>query len=322
MQLALGTKHFLVKMIDMKNKKVFVVVVTYNGMQWIDKCFSSLKNGSVPLHVIAIDNDSKDDTVYYLKNNFEDIELIQTGANLGFGKANNIGFKRALEDNADYVFLLNQDAWVEFDTIEKLIRIAEQNEEFGLISPFHLLPNTEKLEWYFSTYLVPEKCPDIYSDIYFDKVKDIYESDFINAAAWLITKACLQKVGGFDPLFPHYGEDEDYCCRVMYKKMKIGVVPDSKIYHDITYKTWDEIKFNKSRQLVFSLIELKNLKYTYRFAKFNYVKNRVDRLVFLAITMKWKEFSFMFKMLFSSFLYFRKVKKSRKISLEDIAYLK
>ena len=302
--------------------KVVVIVVTFNGSKWVNKCFGSIEKSSIPVSVLAIDNCSTDDTVSLIRNNFTSVELIQTGENIGFGKANNIGLKKALQNHADYVFLLNQDVWVEIDTIELLINNADQNKSFGILSPLHIMPNNDKLEWYFSTYITPDKCPNLYSDMYFNKLENIYEVQFVNAAAWLITKKCLQQVGGFDPLFPHYGEDEDYCERTKYKKYKIGVVPSAKIFHDITYKSWDDIKFNVQRQLIFSFIELKKIKLSFKFALFNYTKNRIDKLVFLFFTLQWKEFFFMTKILLKSYKYIFEIKNSRKISKENLSYLK
>ena len=55
---------------------------------------------------------------------------------------------------------------------------------------------------------------------------------FINAAAWLIHKKVFETVGGFDPIFHHYGEDNNYCQRVNFHNYKIGVVPEAHIFHD------------------------------------------------------------------------------------------
>ncbi len=322
MMQALGTNLYQEKIKDTMSKKVYVIIVTYNGMKWIDKCFSSLRNSSIPLHVLAIDNNSIDETAKYIKEKFTDVYLIEMVENVGFGKANNIGFTRALEDKADYVFLLNQDAWVECDSIEQLVNIAEKNIDYGVISPIHISPNNTSLEWHFSTFISADKCPDFVSDMYFNKKKEIYSLPFVNAAAWLISKECILKVGGFDPLFPHYGEDDDYCNRVLYKNFKIGVTPNATITHDAFVKTWNEIKSNEQRQFIFSLIELKNMNASYKYLKFNFIKTRIENLFSLLFTKRWKEFIFMSKVLFNSITYFSKIGKARKIAKEDLSYLK
>ncbi|UEG49463.1 glycosyltransferase family 2 protein [Ferruginibacter lapsinanis] len=304
------------------NKKVFVIIVTYNGEQWIDKCLSSLRESSVPLEVYALDNCSTDNTVSAIRTRYPEVNLIETGSNLGFGKANNIGLKIAIEKNADFVFLLNQDAYFLPDTMQALLIAYQNNPEYGILSPIHLHPKHGGLEWYFSTYVVPEKCKEFYSDIYMRKPKEIYELPFVNAAAWLIPVHYLKIIGGFDPLYPHYGEDEDYCSRTLYKKIKIGVVPSSIIYHDGEVKNWETVKFNLKRQLIVVFIELKNIQLSYKFLLLNFLKTKFDRCVYLLIFRKWKELFFTIKLTFTSVTYFRKISKSRKEARTSMAYLK
>lgn len=78
-------------------------------MQWLQKCLDSCKG----YQVIIVDNNSTDGTVSFIKENFPNIHLIPQTENLGFGQANNIGIKYALEQRAEYVFLLNQDAYLQ-----------------------------------------------------------------------------------------------------------------------------------------------------------------------------------------------------------------
>lgn len=198
-------------------------------MNWISKCLESTK----PYSVIVVDNNSTDGTTDYIKLNFPDTIILKQKKNLGFGQANNIGIEYALRKGCDYVFLLNQDAYLGTVSIPELIKIHKKNPEFGILSPIHLNGEGDRLDKMFSIYLGYEGNCDFYSDFILNrKIREIYEVPFVNAAGWLLSKACLETVGGFDPLFLHYGEDENFCQRVLYYKFKIGVVPDSFIKHD------------------------------------------------------------------------------------------
>jgi GT2 family glycosyltransferase len=205
------------------NKKVFVIIVTYNGSKWIEKCINSLLHSVYPIEIIVIDNSSTDDSVELLKQ-FPQIHLIQSEDNLGFGKANNIGIDYALKNNADYVFLLNQDTWIFDDTISNLVAVAQKNPSFGIVSPMHFSGDEKTLDEGFVTY-------------YNRKIEEnsdetIINVPFVNAAAWLVSNACLRKVGGFEPLFGHYGEDRNYCDRVLYHQFQIVIAKNAKICHD------------------------------------------------------------------------------------------
>jgi GT2 family glycosyltransferase len=214
-------------------KKIYTIIVTHNAVTWINNCLESILGSFQPTEIIVIDNCSTDSTVEIIKTKYTNVELIVSNKNIGFGNANNIGIKKAYEAGADYVFLLNQDAWIKANTIEELIKVAEQYKEYGVISPIHLNGEGNVLDYGFSNYIAPSKCKGFYSDVFLEnKNKRLYEIGFVNAAAWLISRNCLEKVGGFNPAFFHYGEDNNYCQRVLFHQLKIGVYKDAFIYHD------------------------------------------------------------------------------------------
>lgn len=198
-------------------------------MQWLSKCLESCKEYSV----IIVDNASTDDTCNYIEVNYPNILLLKQNKNLGFGQANNIGISYALKLNADYVFLLNQDAYLLEGCIERLISIHKQHPKFGIISPIHLNGTGDRLDRNFSHYVNYKNNMDFYSDFILKKsLKDIYKVPFVNAAGWLLSRKILETVGGFDPIFFHYGEDENYCQRSRFHKFEIGVVPSAFLKHD------------------------------------------------------------------------------------------
>lgn len=213
--------------------KVFVIIATFNPALWIEKCFTSLYSSSIDLNVIVVDNGSIDNSPSIIKRDFPQVDYIQSTVNLGFGAANNIGIRKAYKQDADFVFLLNQDAWIESDTIEKLINTSQNYPEYGILSPIHLNGRGDNLDYNFSTFISAEKCKGLISDIMVNNpLKEIYSVSFANAAAWLLTRKCVETIGGFNPSFYHYAEDLNYAERVSYHGLKIGIVPDVRIYHD------------------------------------------------------------------------------------------
>lgn len=214
--------------------KILLVIVTYNGSKWIEACINSVLNGSLVPDIFIVDNNGSDDTVEIIKNKFsEKVTLIQSDKNLGFGKANNIGLRYALQNNYDFVFLLNQDAFLEFNTLERLVEVSIKNNEYGILSPIHLNADGTQLEMYFSQFVNCQNNPHFYSDFVMKKaIQDVYDFNFISAAAWLLPINTLKNIGGFDPIFWHYGEDDNYCQRVLYHNLKIGVVTNTFVKHD------------------------------------------------------------------------------------------
>lgn len=208
--------------IDFVEKKVIVVIVTYNGAKWLEKCFQSLEQSHYKNDIIVVDNNSSDNSVEIIQS-FPKIQLIQSPENLGFGKANNIGIQKALEFGADYVFLLNQDTWIFPETISNLVEVAVTNDDYGIVSPLHYSGDEIHLDANFETYW-KRKIKTI-SD-------NVDEVPFVNAAAWLLPKSAIKKVGYFESMFNHYGEDRNYTDRILYHKFKMVVVKNSKICHD------------------------------------------------------------------------------------------
>lgn len=214
--------------------KLFVIIVTYKGKQWYDRCFTSLRESTIPVQTVVVDNDSNDGTVEYIKEHYPEIHLIESKENLGFGKANNIGMRYALDHDCDYVFLLNQDAWVEADTLEKMVGIHVKHQEFGILSPIHLNAEKTGIEKGLVKYLDDRRITDkaLFEDLYFGRLKEVYSTKYVNAAAWLLPRKTLETVGGFDPIFSHYGEDDNYLNRVKYHKMRTGICPTCVAVHD------------------------------------------------------------------------------------------
>ena len=213
--------------------KIYSIIVNYNSAVWIKKTIESIKNSSYPLKTIVVDNNSTDKSLDWIENNYQEIYIVKSKRNLGFGKANNIGIKYALDQGADYVFLQNQDLYLEVNCIHNLLKVAINNQDFALYSPLHLNGNGSSLDYWFSIYSSPPKCKGYVSELALGKsLKPIYETSMVNAAAWLIPKRTLKRIGGFHPSFFHYGEDSNYCDRLNYFGMKIGIVPNAKAYHD------------------------------------------------------------------------------------------
>ena len=233
----------------MEITNIFVIVVTYNGKQWYDQCFNSLRNSELPVQTVVIDNASSDGTVSYIRTNFTEVHILASDVNLGFGQANNKGMRYALDHGADYVFLLNQDAWIEPNTISGLVGVHKKHFEYGILSPIHLSADKSSIEKGLLGFLTYHKHInlELISDFYIGLKKDVYNVREVNAAAWLLPRQTIETVGGFDPIFYHYGEDDNYLSRVLYHGLKVGLVPSVTICHD----TERELMRNKKQERSF-----------------------------------------------------------------------
>lgn len=298
----------------MRRPTILVIIVTYNAIRWAERCFYSLKDSTIIPDIFVVDNGSIDGTQQFIQQNYPEVHLFQSNKNLGFGKANNIGLQYAIDNNYDYVYLLNQDAWVMPDTIERMCQISQCHPEFGILSPMQTNAKVDNLDKTFTLYLSLGKKygdEDLLNDLYFDKLKDIYEVYDVMAAHWLIPIEVIKVVGLFSPSFPHYGEDTNYAERMRYWGYKIGVVPSVKGVHDRDGRENDK---KKKLYLLYikAVIEASSLTTKRYFAKFV-----IDILHYCRINHEISGIKYIFRFIKE----FPRIKKYRKITLSKMAFI-
>lgn len=210
-----------------------VVIVTFNGVKWIENCLNSIFKSTIDITVIIVDNNSSDGTLDLIRKKFHQVQILKNHKNIGFGNANNKGLKYAFSLGCENFLLLNQDTTVEPKTIEILVSSANRNSEYAVLSPIHLNGEGIKIDSKFKTYLRGRK-----GRRFLEKLKnggsneEILPITFVNAAAWMITRKNLCRIGLFHPLFFHYGEDNNYCQRIIHSGLKVGVTDATAICHD------------------------------------------------------------------------------------------
>ena len=204
---------------------VYIIIVTYNAMKWIDKCLNSIGQSNVKAEVVVVDNCSKDETLQFIKQKYPSVHIIENNENRGFGQANNQGIEYAYKQGGTHFFLLNQDAYLHEDTIEKLVAVQDKYD-IALVSPIHLNGPGDMLDYrYYQKVIRNEDNIHYVSDVIFGNQKDYYPVFKITAAAWMLSRRCVEQIGGFDPIYFHYGEDGNYCQRLKYHKEQCVFVP-------------------------------------------------------------------------------------------------
>lgn len=212
-------------------KKVLVIVVTYNGMKWLDRCLSSVAGQDV----FVVDNDSTDGSADYVQAHFPKAKLVRSAENLGFSKANNLGMQYALDHGYDYVYLLNQDAWLAPGALEALVAAADKDLEYAVLSPLQMTDGYKDVDRLFKK----DKTPP--------------------AAHWLVRVDAIRKIGLFnETLFPLYGQDDNWCHRARYHRYKIGIVPEARAVHDRSLRKEDKQKLIFRNYYTGSMVRLAN----------------------------------------------------------------
>lgn len=215
----------------MKTTSVLVVVLNWKQAQKTAECLHSIQHQqtSANLRLLIIDNDSGDGSEAFLRNEFPDIELIQTGKNLGFGGGVNYGLRRAIDLDTDFVWLLNNDAKALDNTLAALLRIAESDEKVGIIGGKIINPRSgADAEWGGgllnltkgrARHLKPDEYP--------------LHLDYVTGASMLLRVDMLKEIGLFDEqAFFMYWEDADLCQRAKNEDWQLSLAADSIIEHE------------------------------------------------------------------------------------------
>lgn len=220
---------------------VSIIIVNYNTKELIRNCLKSVFDQikDVSFEVIVSDNGSKDGSVEMIKAEFPQVVLIENNANLGFGKANNIGSKNAI---GKYLFFLNSDTLLTSNVLELFIEYANTHEnESGIIGGNLIDANGKPVHSCRKNYSIKNnEFKKIFDKIYlkikkqrrdYNYLSKPLEVDFVSGADMFIKKDFFMNTGGFDESFFMYYEDFDLCIRCKKNGKKIISLPTVKITH-------------------------------------------------------------------------------------------
>lgn len=215
-------------------KRVTVVVLNYKSKEQTLKCIDSItKSNYEDVDIIVVDNNSADGLEDDIKN-IPNVTFIQTGNNLGYTGGNNIGIKKAIENNADFIFVLNADAFLEKNAISALLEVVNKDENIGIVGP-KILFGDKKTIWYAggifdkANILGRHKGVDEKDHGQYDTKE---ETDYVTGGAIFIKKEVFDKVGLFDEKYFLYYEDSDFCMRAKKAGLKVVYVPQAVVYHE------------------------------------------------------------------------------------------
>ena len=221
----------------MEPSDVSVVVVTWNALPWLEQCLDSVAGRDI----IVVDNGSTDGTVDFVRDRYPDVRVIEQ-ENKGMGGGNNAGMRVA---DGRYFFLLNSDAWVLDDGLDKLVQFADAHPEAAVVGPKLLNtdgtlqrsvrgePTTWRLatEYFFIRKLAPRT--RLLNPLYrgdFDHT-EAAEVDWLYGPALLVRREASDAVGLFDEDFFMFSEEVDWLTRFRRAGWKVLFFPGAEVVH-------------------------------------------------------------------------------------------
>jgi GT2 family glycosyltransferase len=231
-----------------KDKTASIVLLSYNNKKYVEECLNSIiKHTKQPYEVIIVDNASDDKTVKFLKSfssKNRNIKLILNKKNLGFPAGNNIGITKS---EGDFIVLINNDIVVTKNWLDRILEIAEQYPEVGIIGPISNSVSGRQLDKNAKYKSIPEMHK------YAAKIKQKNKGQFfqfprVAFLCTLIKKEVIDKIGGLDERYsPGNFEDDDFCLRAQMAGYKTVIATDVFIHHygSVSFKADGEDKYAK-----------------------------------------------------------------------------
>lgn len=216
---------------------VYALVLNWNRPEDTLECLESLVNQrGVTLKVLVVDNGSTDDSVERIRRHYPKVEIIASTENLRFAGGANLGFRYALDHDADYVFFINNDAFVADDALS--VMLAHVTPETGLLAPMIYYADAPNHIWSIGGKLIGwllEHTNDARWEVDQGNFADVIEQDFVSGCCLLIPRQTLDRVGLLDDKnFRMYYEDSDFSFRVRQAGLRIQVITKAKVWHKVS----------------------------------------------------------------------------------------
>lgn len=233
--------------------EVSIVIVSWNAGELLSRCVESIERSHTKarFEIVVVDNASDDQSLAHLKKNpsahsllaNQQLRIIQNQENFGFGRANNQAFAVT---QSPFVLLLNPDAEVESDTIDKLLRTIQSDVHIGACGPRILSPDGSLQT---SVYFSPPKAWHTFLwqlKLYLalpsrlrgelllgrhwahDHKRDV---PMLIGAALLVRRDLIDRIGGFDEQFEMYSEDHEWCWRMRRSGWRVVFDPSAIVIH-------------------------------------------------------------------------------------------
>ena len=220
------------------NPLVSIVILNWNGRKYLEQFLPSVLSSTYSHYkVIVADNDSSDDSVSFMKNNYPGVQIISLAANYGFAKGYNEALKQV---QSDYYILLNSDVEVEKDWIDPLVALMESDKNMAACQPKILQFHNKKVFEYagaaggwldylgypFAKGRIFDNCETDTGQ--YDHAEPIF---WASGAAMFVRASVYHEMGGFDEYFFAHQEEIDFCWRLQLSGYTIFSCPRSMVYH-------------------------------------------------------------------------------------------
>lgn len=217
---------------------VAAIVVNWNRREDTLRCLASLAATAHPaLTIFLVDNASTDDSCAAVRGAFPAVRLIESRENLGFAEGNNVALRLALAEGFPYILLLNNDATVAPDTVDRLLQPLLADPRVGLSGPAICYTDEPERLWSAGGYVDWRR--GAVTNPWVDRPLaslpgETFAVDHSSGCAMLIRAGAIALAGLLDPRFFMYYEETEWCVRIARAGYALVVVPAARVWHDVS----------------------------------------------------------------------------------------
>ena len=211
-----------------------VIIVNWNTRQLLAECLRSVKDNlqDLSIELFVVDNGSTDSSLEMVRIEFPEVTLIENRENLGFAMANNQAIQRS---QGRYILLLNSDAFLTLNAIQKMICVMEFDLSIGIAGARLVYPDGRPQV---SHGPLPNFWIEVCSLYGLDKLhkvkvdqQDYEDTGWVDGACMLIRKTLLDQVGLLDESFFMFSEEVDLCNRCHKLGAKVVYIQSVNVIH-------------------------------------------------------------------------------------------
>jgi GT2 family glycosyltransferase len=216
----------------------YVIALSWNGREDTERCLDALeKVDEPPVRIVCVDNGSTDGSVQAVRDHHPETHLLENGRNLGFAGGCDVGIRWALEQGAEWVVLVNNDAIIAPDAIAGFAAAAEQRPEAGVLAGKLYRADRPDRIWYAGQRFLPWLG---YSGRHRGEGRRDgprygrpSRTDRANGALMAISRAAIEGVGMLDEELFAYVEDIDFSIRARAAGFEVLFVPAARAWHRV-----------------------------------------------------------------------------------------
>jgi GT2 family glycosyltransferase len=217
----------------MSEPYVVAVILNTNRREDTLECLASLRKSTYRhFDVIVLDNRSHDGSAAAIRAGFPEVRIIELPKNLGYAGNNNFGIAAAVEQGADWVFVLNEDTVLDPACLAALVSAAE-DEDIGIVGPtvYHydepavIQSGGGRLGPYWKSIHIAQNEPDV------GQLGTARPVEWISGCAIMVRRRTIDRIGALDARYFYYWEETEWCLRAAQADWKIVQVPQARIWH-------------------------------------------------------------------------------------------